>query len=129
MALSSPGLTLAIDALFGCIKPQLDLINKLGPTDFSKEAPGVDVKPGATLKVPLSTVSEALAFDFRPAQIPTYVHKGGILVAKSMRIVRTPADVPARGRELARRRPDGAARRARLKRRRPADMRRRFIAF
>ena len=72
---------------------------------------------------------EALAFDFRPAQIPTYVHKGGILVAKSMRIVRTPADVPARGRELARRRPDGAARRARLKRRRPADMRRRFIAF
>lgn len=63
MALSSPGLTLAIDALFGCIKPQLDLINKLGPTDFSKEAPGVDVKPGATLKVPLSTVSAALAFN------------------------------------------------------------------
>lgn len=63
MAITSPGVTLAIDALFGCIKPQLDIIQKLGPTDFSKDAPGVEVKPGATLKVPLSAVTAAGAFD------------------------------------------------------------------
>ena len=63
MAITSPGVTLAIDALFGCVKPQLDIIRKLGPTDFSADAPGVDVKPGATIKVPLSTVEAASAFD------------------------------------------------------------------
>ena len=63
MALTSPGLTLAIAALFGHIKPALDLIDALGPTDFSAEAPGIEIKPGATTKVPLSTVSAALAFD------------------------------------------------------------------
>ncbi len=63
MALTSPGLTLAIDALFGHIKPQLDLICRLGATDFSKDAPGVDVKPGTTMKVPLSSVAAATAFD------------------------------------------------------------------
>ena len=63
MALTSPGLTLAIDALFGNIKPQLDLIRRLGATDFAAENPGVDIKPGTTMKMPLSTVSEALAFD------------------------------------------------------------------
>ena len=63
MALTSPGLTLAIDALFGNIKPQLDLIRRLGATDFAAENPGVDIKPGTTMKVPLSTVSAALAFD------------------------------------------------------------------
>ena len=63
MALSSPALTLAIEALFGNIKPALDLIKKLGPTDFSKESPGIDIKPGATIKTPLSTVSAALPFD------------------------------------------------------------------
>ena len=63
MAIQSPALTLAIDALFGNIKPALDIIKKLGPTDFSAEAPGIDIKPGTTTKVPLSTVSAALAFD------------------------------------------------------------------
>ena len=63
MALSSPGLTLSIEALFGHIRPALDIIDALGPTDFSSEAPGVDVKPGTTVKVPLSTVSAASAFD------------------------------------------------------------------
>ncbi len=63
MAITSPALTLSIDALFGHIKPALDLIDALGPTDFSAEAPGIDIKPGSTTKVPLSTVSAALAFD------------------------------------------------------------------
>ena len=63
MALTSPALTLSIETLFGHIKPALDLIDALGPTDFSSDAPGLDVKPGATTKVPLSTVSAALAFD------------------------------------------------------------------
>ena len=63
MALTSPALTLSIEALFGHIRPALDLIDALGPTDFSAEAPGLEVKPGATLKVPLSTVSAALAFN------------------------------------------------------------------
>ena len=63
MALTSPALTLSIETLFGHIKPALDLIDALGPTDFSKDAPGLEIKPGATTKVPLSTVSAALAFD------------------------------------------------------------------
>ncbi len=63
MAISSPALTLAIEALFGNVKPALDLIKKLGPTDFSDEVPGIDIKPGSTIKTPLSTVSAALAFD------------------------------------------------------------------
>jgi len=63
MALTSPALTLSIEALFGHIRPALDLIDALGPTDFSAAAPGVDIKPGATTTVPLSTVSAALAYD------------------------------------------------------------------
>lgn len=63
MALTSPALTLAIEALFGHIRPSLDLIDELGPTDFAADAPGIDVKPGATIKVPLSTVAEALAYN------------------------------------------------------------------
>lgn len=63
MALTSPGLTLAIDALFGAIKPQLDLIRRIGATDFAAENPGVDIKPGTTMKMPLSAISKALAFD------------------------------------------------------------------
>lgn len=62
MALTSPALTLSIEALFGHIRPALDLIDALGPTDFSAEAPGIDVKPGATIKVPLSTVEAAKPF-------------------------------------------------------------------
>lgn len=63
MALNSPALTLSIEALFGHIKPALDIIDALGPTDFSAEAPGIDIKPGSTVKVPLSTVGAALAFN------------------------------------------------------------------
>ena len=62
MALTSPALTLSIEALFGHIRPALDLIDALRPTDFSKEAPGTDVKPGATIKIPLSTVEAAKPF-------------------------------------------------------------------
>ena len=63
MALSSPGLVLAVPATFGFIKPQLDLIRRLGATDFSAEDPGLKTKPGVTVKYPLSAVSKALAFD------------------------------------------------------------------
>lgn len=63
MALTSPALTLATEALFGYITPALDLMDALGPTDFSADAPGIDIKPGATIKVPLSTVSAATAFN------------------------------------------------------------------
>ena len=63
MALTSPGLTLATEALFGHIRPALDIIDALGPTDVSDGAPGLEVKPGATIKVPLSTVSAASAFN------------------------------------------------------------------
>ena len=63
MALNSPALTLSVEALFGNIKPALDIIQLLGPTDFSAEAPGVDIKPGTTIKVPLSTVAAAGVFD------------------------------------------------------------------
>ena len=63
MALTSPALTLSTEALFGHIRPALDLIDALGPTDFSSESPGLDVKPGTTVKVPLSTVAAASAFN------------------------------------------------------------------
>lgn len=63
MALSSPGLVLAVPATFGFIKPQLDLIRRLGATDFSAEDPGLKSEPGVTVKYPLSVVSKALAFD------------------------------------------------------------------
>lgn len=59
MALSSPALTLAIDGLFGNIKPALDIVRRIGATDFSDGAPSISVKPGATLKVPVSSVSAA----------------------------------------------------------------------
>ena len=63
MALTSPALTLSIEALFGNIKPTLDAVKKLGFTDFSTEKPGVDIKPGATIKVPVSSVSAASAYN------------------------------------------------------------------
>ena len=63
MALTSPALTLSTETLFGHITPALDLIEALGPTDFSDEKPSLEVKPGATIKVPLSTVSAASAFN------------------------------------------------------------------
>jgi hypothetical protein len=63
MALTSPALTLSIEAMFANIKPTLTAIKKLGVTDFSAAAPGVDIKPGATIKVPVSSVSAAAAYD------------------------------------------------------------------
>ena len=63
MSLESPACVLAIEAMFANIKPGLDGITKLGTTDFSKDAPGVQVKPGATIKVPISSVSAAGTYD------------------------------------------------------------------
>lgn len=63
MALTNPGIVMALHALFGNIKPALDLISALGPTDFSAGEPGVDVKPKTTIKFPLATVAAALEFD------------------------------------------------------------------
>lgn len=63
MAITSPGLVLASHALFGQVKPLLDSLKKLGPTDFSADAPPVDIKPGATVKVPVSDVSKAGVYD------------------------------------------------------------------
>lgn len=63
MALTSPALTLAVEAMFGNIKPTLNALKKLGVTDFSAEKPSVEVKPGATIKVPVSSVSAASAYD------------------------------------------------------------------
>jgi hypothetical protein len=63
MALTSPALTLATEAMFGNIKPALDLLKRLGPTDFSAGAPEYVVKPGATIKVPVSSIAAAQAYD------------------------------------------------------------------
>ena len=56
MAITSPALTLAMDAMFGNIKPVIDALKKLGATDFSADAPGFQVKPGATIKIPVSSI-------------------------------------------------------------------------
>lgn len=61
--ITAPGITLAIDALFGNLKPNVDVLRKMGMTDFSADAPGIDIKPGTTMKVPLSTVTEALEYN------------------------------------------------------------------
>lgn len=63
MALTSPALTLAVPALFGNIKPVVDGLRKLGPTDFSAGAPEYMAKPGATIKVPVSSIAAAGAFN------------------------------------------------------------------
>ena len=63
MALTSPAVTLAVEAMFGNIKPTLNALKKLGITDFSAEKPGFDIKPGATIKVPVSSINAAAAFD------------------------------------------------------------------
>lgn len=59
MALNSPAILLAMEALFGNIKPALDVIKRLGTMDFSDQAPTFDVKPGATIKIPVSSVAAA----------------------------------------------------------------------
>lgn len=63
MALTSPSLTLAVPAMFGNIKPALDVIRRLGSTDFTADAPDYDIKPGATVKVPVSGIAAASAYD------------------------------------------------------------------
>ena len=63
MALTSPALTLAVPALFGNIKPATDLLKRLGPADFSANAPEYTVKPGATIKVPVSSIAAASAYN------------------------------------------------------------------
>lgn len=63
MALTSPALTLAVEAMFANIKPTLDVIKRLGPTDFSADAPGVEIKPGATIKIPVSDITAASAYN------------------------------------------------------------------
>ena len=63
MALTSPAVTLAVEAMFGNIKPTLNALKKLGFTDFSNDAPGVDIKPGATIKVPVSSITAASEYD------------------------------------------------------------------
>jgi hypothetical protein len=49
--------------MFGNIKPALDLLKRLGPTDFSAGAPEYVVKPGATIKVPVSSIAAASAYN------------------------------------------------------------------
>lgn len=63
MALTSPSLTLAEVALWANIKPTLDLLKKLGGTDFTKEAPTLTVKPGTTMKVPVSSITAASEYN------------------------------------------------------------------
>lgn len=64
MAITAPGLVLAIPALFGMIKPQLDTLRKLGAVDFAASADGImPITPGATFKVPVSSVAAALEYN------------------------------------------------------------------
>lgn len=63
MALTSPALTLALPALFGNIKPTLDTVRRIGPTDFSAEAPEYVVAPGATIKVPVASIAAASEYN------------------------------------------------------------------
>ena len=63
MALTSPALTVAVPALFGAVRPTLDTLRRIGATDFSGDAPDYDIKPGATIKIPISSVSAASAYD------------------------------------------------------------------
>ena len=63
MAITAPGLTLAIEPLFGAIKPVLGTIQKIGATDFSAAAPGADIKPGTTVKYPISSIEQASEYN------------------------------------------------------------------
>jgi len=63
MAITSPGLVLAVEALFGFVRPTMVKLSKLGATDFSDAAPGFEVKPGTTIKVPVSSVSAASEYN------------------------------------------------------------------
>lgn len=63
MAMTSPAVSLAIEAMWGNIKPTLAALKKLGQTDFSAEAPSVNIKPGQTIKIPISSVSKASEYN------------------------------------------------------------------
>ncbi len=63
MALENPGLVQASDALFGAIKPMVNDLRKLGCTDFTDGMPNLDIKPGATLKVRVSSVAAASEYN------------------------------------------------------------------
>ena len=61
--ITNVALAMAIEALFGFIRPLLIDLRKLGTTDFSAEKPSVEVAPGKTINVPLASVAEALEFN------------------------------------------------------------------
>lgn len=63
MALTSPALTVAVPALFGAIRPTLDTLRRIGATDFSADAPEYTIKPGATVKIPISSITAASAYN------------------------------------------------------------------
>lgn len=63
MPMTLTGIALSIEAMFANIRPATDTLQKLGSVDFSSAAPGIDIKPGATIKVPLSTIAAASAFN------------------------------------------------------------------
>jgi len=63
MALQSPGVVLAIEALFGYIRGTVIKLSRLGATDFSDAAPAAEIKPGSTVKFPVSSVAAASEFD------------------------------------------------------------------
>lgn len=63
MAIENPGLVQASDALFGAITPMVNDFRKLGGTDFSDGQPNLDIKPGATVKVRVSSVAAATEYN------------------------------------------------------------------
>ena len=63
MAMTLTGIALSIAEMFANIRPATDTLQKLGAVDFSSAAPGIDIKPNATIKVPLSSISAASAFN------------------------------------------------------------------
>lgn len=63
MAIAAPALSIAVEVLFGHIRPTILNLQKLGTTDFSAEAPNVDIQPGKTIKVPVSSVAGASPYN------------------------------------------------------------------
>ena len=63
MPITSPALSMSIEALFGAIRPTTDVLKKIGPTDFSADAPATEIQPGKTIKVPVSSIDAAVAYD------------------------------------------------------------------
>ena len=63
MAITNPGLVQASEALFGFIRPRVIELRRLGATDFSDGAPNLEIKPGATVKVLVSSVAAASEYN------------------------------------------------------------------